>query len=91
MDVCGAGARCGKPIVATGRRKGRTPGSTSIPQPYERIDLNVSVDLGRDIVATASLINLTESAQRQHPGSWVRFYSNVYSGRRGHPGPTLSF
>ncbi|HEY0938586.1 MAG TPA: hypothetical protein VGE08_00695 [Steroidobacter sp.] len=42
---------------------------------------------------SASVINLTESEQRQHLGNDTdaRFYSNVYSGRRAYLGLTYSF
>ena len=62
-------------------------------EPYEQIDLNGSVNLRKDLVVTASVINLTRSEQRQHLGNdtEARFYSNEYSGRRGYLGLTYSF
>ncbi len=62
-------------------------------EPYEPIDLNASVNLSNDIMVTASVINLTESEQRQHLGNdtTARFYSNVYWGRRAYLGLTYSF
>lgn len=62
-------------------------------EPYEQIDLNASVNLSEDLTVTASVINLTESEQRQHLGNDTdaRFYSNVYAGRRAYLGLTYSF
>lgn len=73
--------------------EGLSSGLNIYSEPYEQIDLNASVNLSEDVVATASVINLTESEQRQHLGNdtRARFYSNVYWGRRAYLGLTYSF
>jgi TonB-dependent receptor len=73
--------------------EGLQSGLNVYSEPYEQIDLNASVNLGTNLVVTASVINLTESEQRQHLGddTDARFYSNVYSGRRAYLGLTYSF
>jgi iron complex outermembrane recepter protein len=73
--------------------EGLQSGLNVYSEPYEQIDLNASVNLRNDLVVTASVINLTESEQRQHLGNDTdaRFYSNLYSGRRAYLGLTYSF
>lgn len=73
--------------------EGLSSGLNVYSEPYEQIDLNASVNLRKDVVVTASVINLTESEQRQHLGNDTdaRFYSNVYSGRRAYLGLSYSF
>lgn len=73
--------------------EGPSSGLNIYSEPYEQIDLNASVNLSKDVVVTASVINLTESEQRQHLGNDTdaRFYSNTYSGRRAYLGLTYSF
>ena len=73
--------------------EGLQSGLNVYSEPYEQIDLNASVNLTKDIVVTGSVINLTESEQRQHLGNDTdaRFYSNTYSGRRAYLGLSYSF
>jgi TonB-dependent receptor len=73
--------------------EGLSSGLNIYSEPYEQVDLNASVNVTTDVVVTASVINLTESEQRQHLGNdtEARFYSNVYSGRRAYLGLTYSF
>jgi TonB-dependent receptor len=73
--------------------EGLQSGLNVYSEPYEQIDLNASVNLRSDLVVTASVINLTESEQRQHLGNDTdaRFYSNVSSGRRAYLGLAYSF
>jgi len=73
--------------------EGLQSGLNVYSEPYEQIDLNASVNLTKELVVSASVINLTESEQRQHLGNDTdaRFYSNVYSGRRAYLGLTYSF
>src|SRR3546814_5178971 len=79
------------PILLRGsyNRRGEVVGGLSsglniYSDPYAQVDLNASYDLFDHLQFAASVFNLTQSEQRQHPGNDTkdRFISNVYSGRR---------
>ncbi|WP_448548093.1 TonB-dependent receptor [Thalassotalea fusca] len=60
---------------------------------YDQIDVNASYNITDKLVATASVINLTESESYNHVGddTQARFRSNSYSGRRIYAGISYSF
>ncbi|GLX77362.1 TonB-dependent receptor [Thalassotalea insulae] len=60
---------------------------------YDQIDINASYNITDDLVATASVINLTESESFTHVGddTTARYRSNSYSGRRIYAGISYSF
>jgi len=61
---------------------------------YDQIDLNGTYQISENFVATASVINLTESESysfRRDDDGNTRYNSNSYSGRRFYAGITYSF
>ena len=73
--------------------RGLQSGLNVYSEPYDQVDLNASYDVTDNLQVTASVVNLTESEQREHLGDDTedRFYSNVYSGRRSYLGLTYKF
>ena len=60
---------------------------------YDQIDVNASYNITENLIATASVINLTESESFTHIGddTDARYSSNAYSGRRVYAGISYSF
>lgn len=60
---------------------------------YDQVDINASYNITEDLVATASVINLTESESFSYVGddTEARYRSNSYSGRRIYAGISYSF
>jgi len=60
---------------------------------YDQIDINASYNITDNIVASGSVINLTESESFTHVGddTDARYRSNSYSGRRIYVGISYSF
>ena len=73
--------------------RGLQSGLNVYSEPYDQVDLNASFNVTDNLQVTASVVNLTESEQREHLGddTEARFYSNVYSGRRSYLGLTYKF
>lgn len=61
--------------------------------PYQQVDLNGSVNIRKNLVWTASAINVTGSYERQHLGddTTARYFSSVYAGRRFYTGLSYKF
>lgn len=60
---------------------------------YDQIDVNASYNITENLIATASIINLTESESFTHVGNDTdaRYRSNSYAGRRIYAGIAYSF
>lgn len=60
---------------------------------YDQIDINASYNITENLVATASVINLTEEESFSHIGddTDARYRSNAYTGRRVYAGISYSF
>jgi len=72
---------------------GLTSGLTSFFDDYDQLDLNASYNITDDLVASFSVVNLTESEQYAFLGSDTkdRLLSNTYSGRRFYFGLNYQF
>jgi len=72
---------------------GLVSGLSVYEEPYEQIDLNASYNFTDQLTLTGSVLNLTESEQRQHLGNDTkdRLYTNSYSGRQLYLGLTYKF
>ena len=61
--------------------------------PYQQVDLNASWYVLKDLSINGSVINLTQSEDRQHLGNdtSARYYSSTYGGRIIYVGVNLKF
>jgi len=73
--------------------RGIQNGMQSYLDQYQQVDANVSYSLMENLVATASVINLTEEEQFSYLGDDTkdRYLSNSYSGRRFYAGISYKF
>ena len=72
---------------------GLASGLNIFSDPYDQVDLNASYSLTETLVASAAVVNLTESESVQRLGNDTdsRFLSSSYSGRRFYVGLNYKF
>lgn len=72
---------------------GLASGLNIFSDPYDQVDLNASYSVTETLVATAAVVNLTESESVQRLGNDTdaRFLSSSYSGRRFYLGLNYKF
>ena len=72
---------------------GIVAGLNSYSDPYQQVDLNASWYVLKDLSINGSVINLTQSVDRQHLGNdtTARYYSSTYGGRIFYLGANLKF